>query len=527
MLPAFPWLPLPAGERTLARMLSLQAERFGDRPLFSCLGEQWTFAQAPEKAACAAGALQACGIIAGDRIAILSPNRPEMMAAILGCGWLGAIAVPINIAVKTRQLRFYLENSGARLLIADASLLDALEPDALKGLPLETIWCLDQSTQPHDLGVPVIAQSFAGQAIAPASVTPGDPFAILYTSGTTGAPKGVVCPHAQFHWWGLYTAGFLGLQEQDRLATTLPLFHTNALNTFFQALLTGSTQILLPKFSASGFWPAMVQERATVGYLLGAMVPILLAQPRHEAERLHHLRTALGPGVPQRLHEVFYERTGVTFADGFGSTETNFVIGCTAQERKPARIGRPAHGITARVVDAADNEVPDGEAGELLLRADEPFVFSSGYFGLPDKTVESWRNLWFHTGDRVIRHADGNFSFIDRIKDVIRRRGENISSFEVEQILASIDGIEAVAVYAVPSDLAEDEVMAALVLKSDSALTAAEIFKICEKELPRYAVPRYLDFLQELPRTENGKIQKYILMQRGITAHTIDRQKNT
>jgi crotonobetaine/carnitine-CoA ligase len=268
----------------------------------------------------------------------------------------------------------------------------------------------------------------------------------------------------------------------------------------------------------------MVEHKATVGYLLGAMVPILLAQTPHAAERAHCLRTALGPGVPQRLHENLFNRTGVTLADGFGSTETNFVIGCSAQDRVAGRIGRPASGISARVVDEWDNEKPDGEAGELLLRADDPFVFSSGYFGLAEKTLETWRNLWFHTGDRVIRHADGSFSFIDRIKDVIRRRGENISSFEVEQILASISQIEAAAVYAVPSDLAEDEVMAALVLKAGAQLSAESVFALCEKELPRFAVPRYLEFLPDLPRTENGKIQKFILMQRGVTEQTIDRQ---
>ena len=526
MASAFPWLPLPAGERTLPHMLTLQAARFGNRPLFSCLDQNWSFEQTPVIAAQAAGALQACGIKAGDRVAILSPNRPEMMAALLGCGWVGAIAVPLNIAVKTRQLRFYLDNSGARLLIADGALLKSLDQDALANLPLEQVWCLDERPHSPSLGVDVFTKNFAGPAIPPADIGPGDPFAILYTSGTTGAPKGVICPHAQFYWWGIYTATFLGLQPHDRLATTLPLFHTNALNTFFQALLTGSTQILLSKFSASGFWPAMVKHQATVGYLLGAMVPILLAQPPHAAERQHSMRTALGPGVPHKLHETLYERTGVTLADGFGSTETNFVIGCSAQDRVAGRIGRPAAGISARVVDDNDNEKPDGEAGELLLRANDPYVFSSGYFGLPEKTVETWRNLWFHTGDRVIRHADGSFSFIDRIKDVIRRRGENISSFEVEQILAAISGIEAVAVYAVPSDLAEDEVMAALVLQQGATLTADQIFKICEKELPRYAVPRYLDFLPDLPRTENGKIQKFILMQRGVTAQTIDRQNS-
>ena len=523
MLPEFPWLPLPAQNRTVPRMLMAQAERYGARPLFMCQSERWLFDETPDRIAKAAGALKRFGISRGDRVALLSPNRPEMMTAILACGWIGAIAVPLNIAAKTRGLRYYLENSGAKLLIADPHLLNALEPQAFLGTALTAIWCLEGGWPRHECGAPLMPACFEAPALPAENCQPGDPLAILYTSGTTGAPKGVVCPHAQFHWWGLYTAHFLGLRDGERLATTLPLFHTNALNSFFQALLTGSSLALLPKFSASGFWPAMIETQASVGYLLGAMVPILLAQPEQPHERQHHMRTALGPGVPHPMHVTFYQRTGVTLADGFGSTETNFVIGCQAKDRVPGRIGRLAPGIEARIVDAWDEEVADGEAGELVLRAQHPFAFSSGYFGMDDKTVEAWRNLWFHTGDRVIRYPDGSFNFIDRIKDVIRRRGENISSFEVEQVLCAIEGVESAAAFAVPSDLAEDEVMAAVVIKAGAQLTAETVFAICERELPRYAVPRYLEFLPDLPRTENGKIQKFVLSKRGITEHTIDR----
>jgi crotonobetaine/carnitine-CoA ligase len=157
------------------------------------------------------------------------------------------------------------------------------------------------------------------------------------------------------------------------------------------------------------------------------------------------------------------------------------------------------------------------------VRADEAHCFASGYFGMPDKTVEAWRNQWVHTGDRVIRHADGTFSFVDRLKDVIRRRGENISSFEVEQVVAAFPEVEAVAVYPVPSDFAEDEVMAALVLKPGARLSAPDFFAACARDLPRHAVPRYVDFLSELPRTGNGKIQKFRLREAGVTAATVDR----
>jgi len=188
-------------------------------------------------------------------------------------------------------------------------------------------------------------------------------------------------------------------------------------------------------------------------------------------------------------------------------------------------MGRVAPGFDAIVADENDAPVPDGTPGELLMRADDAFAFASGYFGMPEKTVEAWRNLWFHSGDRVIRHADGEFTFLDRLKDVIRRRGENISSFEVEQVIAALAEVETVAVYPVPSDLAEDEVMAALVLKPGARLDHVAVFAHCERELPRHAVPRYLAFMDDLPRTENGKVQKFKLREIGVTAATVDRSR--
>ncbi len=526
MLAAYPWLPLRPGDRTLARMLEVQAERYGARSLFRCGDAHWTFDEAPGVAARMAGALAQAGIQRGDRVAILSPNRPEVMQVLLGCGWLGAIAVPMHTAVKTRQLRYYLDNAGARLLIADGGLLGALEPGALVGLPLEHVWTMDQAATP-ELGVTCAVFRADGPAVPTAAIGASDPFAILYTSGTTGAPKGVVCPHAQFHWWGLYTAHFLELQAGDVLGTTLPLFHTNAINCFFQALLTGSQQVVLPRFSASRFWADMAACEASVGYLLGAMVPMLLAQTPDPAERAHRLRVALGPGVPATMHESLFARTGVRLVDGFGSTETNFVIGAVAAARQPNRMGRVAPGVQARVVDADDEPVANGMAGELILRSDEPECFATGYYGMAAETVLAWRNQWVHTGDRVIRYSDGSFAFVDRLKDVIRRRGENISSFEVEQVILALPDVASVAVYPVPSDLAEDEVMATIVLHTGATLTATDLFTACARDLPRFAVPRYLAFVDDLPRTENGKVQKFVLRERGITQSTIDRLEKT
>jgi crotonobetaine/carnitine-CoA ligase len=221
---------------------------------------------------------------------------------------------------------------------------------------------------------------------------------------------------------------------------------------------------------------------------------------------------------------AFSTRTGVELADGYGSTETNFVIGATVAERRPGIMGRLRPGFDAIVADEHDNPLPPGEAGELLLRAHEPYAFAGGYLGRPEHTVQAWRNLWFHTGDRVTRDDDGNFRFIDRLKDVIRRRGENISSHEVERVLLSHPHIEAASAFPVASDLAEDEVMVVLVLRAGQVLDPIALTQFCAARMPHFAIPRYIEALKDLPRTENGKIQKFKLRERGVTPATWDRE---
>jgi carnitine-CoA ligase len=515
-------------QRTVPEMLRRQAERHGDRPLFVCGGERWTYAEARTIAARHAGVLFAAGIAPGDRVAILCGNRPELLRLILGCAWAGAVSVPLNAAVRGFPLQHMLSNSGATILAVEAELLPALDTIDLKALPLTRIWIIGEPPV-ADLATvnsPVSIETMPGPGgDAPAAAPgPGGLFTILYTSGTTGLSKGVCCPHAQYFWWGAYTGWQLGVREGDVLHTPLPLFHTNALNCFFQALLHGATQVVETRFSVSGFWPALAQSGATVTYLLGAMVPMLLSRPPSPAEREHRVRVALAPGVPANFHEPFTARTGVVLLDGFGSTESNLIIASRPDDRKPGYMGRLVPGYEARVVDDADNDVADFEAGELVIRAGEPFSIASGYFGMPEKTVESWRNLWLHTGDRVIRESDGYYRFVDRMKDAIRRRGENISSFEVEQVLGSHPAVALAAVFPVSSDLAEDEVMAAIVLKDGARASEEELVRFCENRMPYFAVPRFVELTDALPRTESGKVQKYKLRERGRTAATWDRE---
>jgi carnitine-CoA ligase len=511
---------LPPMDRTLPAMLKTQAARHGDRPLVTMGGQSWSFRQACDFAARRGGSLRQAGIRRGDRVAALCGNVPELLELALGCGWIGAVLVPLNTAAMGPQIGYYLRDSGARLLVVEPAFLGRLDLVGDEPLPIERIWVIGghHGTRPAE---PFPAGSDPVDAEA---ILPGDPFAVLYTSGTTGPSKGVICPHAQYYWWGWNSAALLEVQADDVLCTTLPLFHINALNTLAQALLTGAHMVLEGRFSASGFGPTMAARGATVVYLLGAMVPILLAQPTGEMERSHRVRRGLGPGVPAELMAAFAARTGVELVDGYGSTETNFVIGATLAERRPGVIGRIRPGFEAVVADEHDNPVPAGVPGELLLRAQEPFAFAAGYLGRPEQTVRAWRNLWFHTGDRVARDADGNFCFIDRLKDVIRRRGENISSHEVEQVLLSHPDIEAVAAFPVGSDLAEDEVMVALTLCPGRTLDPIALMGFCEARMPHFAIPRYVEVLTDLPRTENGKIQKFKLRERGVTPGTWDRQ---
>jgi crotonobetaine/carnitine-CoA ligase len=506
-------------------MLQRQAERHGRRRLASIGGTTLTYAEAKEAAGGYAATLAAAGIEPGDRVAIMCGNRAELLLTVLGCAWLGAIAVPINVASRGAQLEHILNNCGARLLVIERELSSVVAPLDRDRCPLEALWLVGEGRGEKLEGLRCLPFPPPQAGVLPHPVEPGDTFAILYTSGTTGLSKGVCCPHAQYFWWAVYTGELIGVREGDVLMTTLPMFHTNALNAFFQALLNGATLVVEPRFSASGFMPALARQNATVTYLLGAMVPMLLAQPANDADRAHWVRIALAPAVPAQFHAEFTGRFGFGLLDGYGSTETNCIMGAPLSEQRPGLMGRLLEGFSARVVDAQDNELPDGEAGELILRADEPFAFATGYFGMPEKTVEAWRNLWFHTGDRVLRESDGFFRFMDRMKDAIRRRGENISSYEVEQVLVTHPQVENAAVFPVRSELAEDEVMAAVVLRPGEKPPYEALLDYCQPRMPYFAVPRYLEYVDALPVTENGKVTKYKLRERGITAATWDREK--
>ena len=523
--------PPPVRERTLPRMLLRQAQARPAEPLLRMGAARWTHAEAARTAASVGAALRGAGIGRGERVASMCANRIESLEVFLGCGWICAVAVPINTASKAPQIQYYLDNCRARLLVIDDTYAGLLAHLDFKQSEVQAIWVVDTGTGapavPRGLSVRVEPYPRGIAGVPAEEVLPSDTLAILYTSGTTGPAKGVVCPHGHYFMFGLYSAQMLGVLQTDVLSTTLPLFHINALNTFAQASIVGCQAVIHDRFSASGFWKSTRASDATVIYLLGAMVPMLLSQPESADERSHRVRVGLGGGVPAKAADAFTSRTGVTLVDGYASTEATVVIANPPGRRGTGSMGWLRQGFQARVADDLDVQVAEGEAGELLLRADEPFAFSNGYFGLPDKTAEAWRNLWFHTGDRVVREGDGSYRFIDRMKDAIRRRGENISSYEVEQALLSHPDVAQAAAYPVRSELAEDDVMVALVPQRGRQLDPEALAAHCQELLPYFAVPRYFDVVAELPRTENGKVQKFKLRDAGVTPTSWERPDAT
>ena len=518
------WPNVAPHRRVIPSLLERQAAALGEAPFVVHGDEVRTFASMRDRAASLAGALAGLGVGAGDRVGVMAENRLEILDVFAACAWLGAILVPVNTGSRGPQLEHVLGNAAVRAIAVESAFLPQL--DDLAALPpeLERVWLFDGEPPGSWRGLPAEPFPHVGHAVEPAPIRPGDTIAILYTSGTTGPSKGVCCSHAQFYWWGVNTAAALRIGPDDVLYTCLPLFHTNALNTFVQALLHGVRFVLGPRFSASQFWRRHVEAEATVTYLLGAMISILAAREPAPEERAHRVRITLAPATSAELQASFRERFGIEVVEGHGMTETNVVLGPRDGQQRPGTMGRVMPGFEARVVDEEDAEVPDGEPGELVMRADKPFAFSTGYWRMPEQTVAAWRNLWFHSGDRVIRDPDGYFRFVDRIKDAIRRRGENVSAWEVEQVLLSHRGVAAAAVIPVPSELGEDDVMACVTPRDGAGLVPDDLIAHCLPRLAPFAVPRYVEIMESLPLTENGKVQKFVLRQRGVTAATWDRQ---
>jgi len=515
---------------TIGELIDLQAARLGDRPFLRFGDAVTTYAQLPAEVNRVANGLARLGIQHGDRVAIMSANRPEFAFAWMAAARLGALQVPVNAAFRGRFLSYALNNSRSSVLIIESALVEHLALVATELSSLRHVLVLDDADPPALGGLQVLPWGSALHGASTDAPVPSQPIAasdtaaIAYTSGTTGASKGVMLSHGYFCLTGRDAVKYRGLRPGETIYTCLPLFHMNAQTlTTMPALTAGATLALDARFSASGFWTTLARYGADQFNVIGAMLGILWRRPPSPAEREHRAHTAFGGPIAPEILAGAAERWGIGFVEGFGSTESGLVAYQPRGAFRAGSFGKAIPEFEVELFDEHDRPVPDGTPGEIVTRPRRPNSMMTAYYGMPEKTVEAWRNLWFHTGDMGRRDADGYLYFVDRKKDAIRRRGENISSAELEQALLEHDAVVDAAVIAVASELGEDEVKACVV--ADGALDHEAFLAWCEQRLPRFMIPRYVEVLGALPKTPTQRTEKYRLREDALNTRTWDRER--
>ena len=511
---------------SLINALDWQARSNGDKTFVQMVdGEAVSFARMQDRSLRVAGHLARLGVSRGDHVILFVRDGIDFLTAWFGLGRLGAVAVLLNTELKGAFLRHQIRDSGARLIIIDAGLLPVLTDIAAD---LDGLECVVTTGAPDTQPLPFPrTAAFAHWQDAPLHDGPApaaqDICSIMYTSGTTGPSKGVLMPHAHCFLYGLGTVDNLELQPVDRYYVTLPLYHANGLlMQIGGALIAGATVILRNGFSARAWLADIRQHGATVTNTLGVTAPFIFAQPPGPQDRDHKLRAIMAAPNPAALLGIWRERFGVKeVLSGFGMTECNIPIWGRPGLSLPPDCAGPVYDryFEVEILDPdTDQILPRGTVGEIAVRPRAPFGFMAGYHGLPEKTVEAWRNLWFHTGDAGRMDENGIVTFIDRMRDCIRRRGHNISSFEIEQAFAGCAGVAEVAAIAMPSTITggEDEVMICVLPDEGATLSPRQLAQHGEATLPRFALPRYIEIVQSLPKTPTGKVQKVALRKRGL-----------
>ena len=476
--------------------------------------------------------LRSFGLSKGDKVCLMLPNCLEFVFTWLGLVKIGAVEVPINTAHKGDLLAYLINDSDARVMVIDSqylAVIKKIEPE-LKNLETLVVWEEQPGTPVSFAGLDQVAFDAlyrGGDVLDEAGVTAQDDFCILYTSGTTGPSKGVVLSHQYTMHVCSSNARQLGYTREDILYACLPLFHGNAqLMSVLAAMAADARIILARRFSASKFWDEIITHRVTATNLPGSVISILLKHSSGRNGNEHTLKKVFTAGTPKAAWENFEELTRVKIYEGYGSTECGMVLMNTVDERKVGSIGKPAEGYQVTVFDDDDNELPVGHVGELVVRPEKPFCIMKEYYKMPGKTLEACRNLWFHTGDYGRRDEEGFFYYVDRKKDVIRRRGENISSFEVERSINVHPEVLESAAIALPDPLGEYELKIVVVPRSGANLTLEELIAFCEERMAYFMVPRYVEFRDSLPKTPTDRVEKYKLRQEGITEKTWDRFKS-
>lgn len=523
-------------QQSLGDFLAEVVQRDPGKTFLEISGRKITYRDFDDAIKRTAGMFQAAGITHGDRVCLFLPNCAEFMFCWFGLSLIGAISVPINTAYKRDEAAYILNNAAAAALVTHTSLLDtAQEAAALApGLRLKLLVSApgQQASDPDWPGF-THSLSNATPIQSPAPVSPSDISMLVYTSGTTGNPKGVMLTHQMYVASGQGFAHWTEATSDDRFFTCLPFFHANAqYYSTMGTLAAGATLVVEDRFSASRFWDQVRDANATVVNFIGMMMPVLSKQPESPLDRHNTVRLFYGsPSFDPDFLQAFQDRFDTDIIVGFGMTECCYgaieQIGAT---RRPNSSGQPRQHPDSRfhnqIAIASDdgNHLPPGQPGEILLR--NPAV-TPGYWRLEDQTHETLQDGWLHTGDMGRLDDDGFLYFVDRKKDVIRRRGENISSQEVEDTIKAHPTVLDCAVVAVPSELGEDEVKAYLTPRPGSAIDPETIVRWCADRLAYFKVPRYYEIRDDLPRTPSMRVRKDILRRESddLTQNSFDREQ--
>lgn len=489
-------------------------------------GETWTYRQLRTLVVQTALGLSGLGVEQGDHVLVWMPNNREQIRIFFAINYLGAVYVPINTAFKGQMLEHVIEISDAKVATVDASLLPRLE-----GLELRTLSRVVVTGAPAKEAVAGLELHTYADVLLPEegslpapkrAIEPWDPMAIIFTSGTTGPSKGVLTfylhlfSNAGPESWPFVTAA-------DRYLVNAPMFHIGGMGPMFCMLARGASIAVVDRFDTATYWDSVRRTESTVAFLLGVMASFLEKQPERPDDADNSLRLVLMVPLPANS-DRFAQRFGLDVHTIFNMTEVSSPIVSEPNPQARGTCGKPRAGVEVRLVDANDCEVPVGSMGEMIVRTDRPWAMNGGYYKMPEATARAWRNGWFHTGDAFIKDADGNFFFADRMKDSIRRRGENISSFEVEsEVVAYPDICEAAAV-AVPSEHGEDDVLVCVAPLEGRTVEPEAVMAFLKERMAYFMVPRYIRVLDALPKTPSAKVRKHVLRTEGITPDTWDRE---
>lgn len=501
----------PTGERTIGNLLEERAEAYPDRTflIFEAAdgsGLELTYDELLQRVRRCARGLADAGVAEGDCVAVQLRNSPEIIVAFLALAHLGAIFVPSNIANTAPELRHLLTVSRARLVITEPDFLDVAGAACDDGQAI----VVARGTQP---GLPAFADLEAAVGEPPASAN--DPLGIaelIFTSGTTSKPKGVMLTHTNCLRAGQDAVQVLWLREGERCLTALPLFHVNAqAMSLFAALTAGGTLVVLEEFRASRFWSQVRHHRATQTAIVAMQLRVILAQPPSDDDADHELRRVFyAINVSTADKEEFERRFAVSLINGYGLSETMTLVAASpvVGPRRWPSIGLPSPGRIVRLVDDEGNDVPVGEVGEVVVHGVPGRSIMLGYYGDEEATAATLRDGWLHTGDKAYADAEGYLYFFDRKKDVIKRAGENVSAVEVETILLDHPAVADAAVVGIPDAIRDEAVAAVVVLAAGATASADDLTTYCGTHLARFKVPTVVAFRDHLPKTSIGKVQK-------------------